>query len=310
MSLNPNEYDLSPRRHSIRVAGPDNSGPYQRVLVEEQAQVKQERRYVPPLDDLELPAFSQSPRRLSPIENNPEFRIIQEQLAPLRAQRDAMRNRIAAIWEELRAQDPITLKLHLADGTVRQKYTQDRDRLQTELTEIIEPAYAEQHDQHVKPLLEERLKMSAMLPCYTWQGVADDLKLPPAINNAEHVQYGICEVEPERIIATAGPSNFDWSGQNSEKVEGKSAKLIVDHALNMLRGDFRWLDSAATIRLYVALTPDNNYVYLLEDGSHRVAAAKLIGMKEIPVRVESYNYTADDLRARLTDTEHKARQVN
>jgi hypothetical protein len=251
---------------------------------------------VPSLTEKKLPGYEGAPLGLDPIENDSRFQGVMANIEPLRAEEAALYQAYTADLSERDAGGQGSLSEGQLD------YSRKR---RAELHQLSWRILQEQ----ATPILRERLAALASLPIYYGSPKDQEasLVLEPAVPRDDRLDYGPCDVDVERIVAT--PSHDNWAGTGYRKVEGESPDLIIGHALNMLSGDYRSNDAGMPI-VSAAIDNLDNYVYLTEDGIHRIGAAKLLGRKTFRAKVKSYNYTSHDSWARDVDSEQRAHQRN
>ena len=256
-SPSPADWLRSPEARSVHVAGPD----YEKLLTE--AKSDREQAATQP----ELRGFSE-PHHLSEIERDPEYVSTKEKYQPSEREMQLEADiRELAQWGN--------------EGHARLEDHWDKvQRMELELEQLRAQRRAAWRTE-LKPLLESRMDGLAKLPFIDARSYKPDLARHPLVAVTQ-------EVNLDRIVYVGRMGN-DWSGRTAlypKTAEGgrrKGEKLnsdeyILETALDIATGDFdpntqeRDLPECSPVTL-----PDGELAFVMNGGSHRIAALKLLG---------------------------------
>ena len=278
--------------------GPDQPGDKAftaKHATELRALLETEQSRVPSLKEKHLPGYEGAALGLDPIERDEQFQDVMATIEPLRSEEAWLQREY---WAHAAERDAGRT------GTLTQEQLDASRARQIELHQIIRDTLAQQ----ALPILRQRLPLLARLPMYAESLPEQEksLDLEPAVQYEQRVQYGPCEVDAQSIVSA--PSYDNWAGIGYRKSGRESSDLVLRNALDMLAGDYHPTATELPI-VRVAADRSGKYVYLAEDGTHRIGAAKLLGRNSLMARVVSYNYTGHDTWANDVDAEQRARQI-
>jgi hypothetical protein len=242
------------------------------------AMLEADRAPVPSLSEKPLPGFEHSPRELDPIEYDQQYQTVMASIEPIRSEADSLQDRYRAYIYARSSGQPSNMSQEEIDVN-RARHDALRQQIRQAVTA------------DVTPILSNRLPSLSRLPMYygAHEEIETKLDLRPGLTEELRIDYGAVHIDLDRAIAT--PSHNNWAGYGYRKGTVDSSDKIVSLAIDMIVGDY---DESTPTELPVVVAATDrhgNYVYLAHDGTHRLAAAKLLGRRTLGARVYSYNYT-------------------
>lgn len=161
-------------------------------------------------------------------------------------------------------------------------------RLQMELTQrIIESGMPKElREADDEKLFEEQKRLDA-LPYIGGEAVKD-------LVGAEGDDRGLQFVRTEKIIGSASPAYKDWSSEYESR-KGRVveiAKSLRHGSEENIENVFHLKKVSEQVKMKEIEAPEGS-VYVVLDGTHRIASTKLLNMPEVPARIESMGKVKD-----------------